>query len=183
MSQTDQPGTYWYHSHGHGQYPDGLRGPLIVDDPDSPHAGKWDQEYVLTLSDWYHEQMPGLIKHFISLANPSGAEPVPQAALMNDTQNLTVAVEPGKTYLFRVVNIGAFAAQYLWFEEHKMRVIEIDGVWTEETDAEMLYITAAQRYSILVTTKNETTANFPIVGSMDQVKHHDSLPVMHDRVV
>ncbi|WEW54682.1 hypothetical protein PRK78_000104 [Emydomyces testavorans] len=166
--QTDQPGAYWYHAHGHGQYPDGLRGPMIVDDPNSPHAGKWDKEYVLTLSDWYHEQMPGLIQHFISLANPSGAEPVPQAALMNDTQNLNVSVEPGKTYLFRVINIGALAALYLWFEGHKMRVVEVDGVWTEEKEAEMLYISAAQRYSILVTTKNETSANFPIVGSMDQ---------------
>ncbi|KAI1936268.1 hypothetical protein LOZ66_004726 [Ophidiomyces ophidiicola] len=165
---TDQPGTYWYHSHGHGQYPDGLRGPFIVDDPKSPHAGKWDKEYVLTLSDWYHEQMPGLIKDFISLSNPSGAEPVPQAALMNDTQDLKISVQPGKTYLFRVVNMGAFAAQYLWFEGHKMRVIEVDGAWTEEKEADMLHITAAQRYSILVTMNNETSRNFPIVGSMDK---------------
>ncbi|GBF66362.1 iron transport multicopper oxidase [Trichophyton mentagrophytes] len=164
---TEQPGTYWYHSHGHGQYPDGLRGPLIIDDPESPHAGKWDEEIVLTLSDWYHEQMPTLIKHFISFANPTGAEPVPQSALMADTQNLTIAVKPNTTYFIRTINMAALAAHYLWIEGHSMRVIEVDGVWTEEHETDMLYLSAAQRYGVLVTTKSETTDNFAIVGSMD----------------
>jgi iron transport multicopper oxidase len=151
-----------------GQYPDGIRGPLIVHDPEDPHKDLYDEEIVLTFSDWYHEQMPGLLKGFISVANPSGAEPVPQAALMNDTQDLSIKVRPGKTYLFRMVNMGAFAAQYVWFEEHTMRVVEVDGVYTEPMEAEMLYLTAAQRYSVLITAKNDTSANFAIVGSMDQ---------------
>jgi iron transport multicopper oxidase len=113
--------------------------------------------------------MPGLLKDFISIANPSGAEPVPQAALMNDTQNLQVKVQPGKTYLFRVVNMGAFAAQYLWFEGHTMKVVEVDGIYTEPMEAEMIYLTAAQRYSVLVTAKNDTNSNFAFVGSMDEV--------------
>jgi len=32
----------------------------------------------------------------------------------------------------------------------------------------MIYLTAAQRYGVLLTTKNETDTNFAIVGSMDQ---------------
>lgn len=71
----DQPGTYWYHSHIDGQYPDGLRGPLIVHDPENPYADLFDEELVLTLSDWYHEEMPVLTKQFLSVTNPSGAEP------------------------------------------------------------------------------------------------------------
>ncbi|CAO2652411.1 Nn.00g006940.m01.CDS01 [Neocucurbitaria sp. VM-36] len=164
----DQPGTYWYHSHEHGQYPDGLRGPLIVHDSEDPHKDLYDEEIVLTLSDWYHDLMQGLLKGFISIANPSGAEPVPQAALMNDTQNLNVKIEPGKTYLFRIINMGAFAAQYVWFEEHTMKVVEVDGVYTEPMDADMIYLTAAQRYSVLVTAKNDTSSNFAFVGSMDE---------------
>ncbi|KAL9116382.1 MAG: hypothetical protein Q9187_007095, partial [Circinaria calcarea] len=106
----DQPGTYWYHSHDNGQYPDGLRGALIVNDPDSPYKGLYDEEIVLTLSDWYHEQMATLIPAFISVTNPTGAEPVPAAALFNDTQDLTVRVGPGKTYMIRMINMAAFAA-------------------------------------------------------------------------
>ncbi|KAH6872235.1 Cupredoxin [Alternaria rosae] len=164
----DQPGTYWYHSHERGQYPDGLRGPLIVHDPEDPFKDLYDEEVVITLSDWYHDLMHNLLAEFINIANPSGAEPVPQAALLNDTQNLTVAIQPGKTYLFRLINMGAFAAQYVWFEEHTMRVVEVDGVYTEPMDADMIYLTAAQRYSVLVTAKNDTNSNFAFVGSMDQ---------------
>jgi iron transport multicopper oxidase len=46
-------GTYWYHSHNKGQYPDGLRGPLIVHDRKAEAALKYDTEYTVTLSDWY----------------------------------------------------------------------------------------------------------------------------------
>ncbi|KAF2216219.1 hypothetical protein CERZMDRAFT_81369 [Cercospora zeae-maydis SCOH1-5] len=163
-----QPGTYWYHSHSRGQYPDGLRGQFVVHDPESPYRGQYDEEVALSVSDWYHDQMPGLLDGFISVANPTGAEPVPKSALMNDTQNLTIPVEPNKTYFFRLTNVGAFASQYFWIEGHNMKIIEVDGVWTEPADAEMIYITAAQRYGFLVTAKNETSAgNFPIVASMD----------------
>lgn len=164
-----QPGTYWYHSHSPGQYPDGLRGALIISDPDSPYKDQYDEELVLTLSDWYHDQMPGLLAGFISYANPTGAEPVPNSALMNDTQNLSIPVKPGKTYMFRIVNMAAFAAQYLLFEGHTMRIVEVDGIYTEPAETDQIYITAAQRYSVLITTKNDTSTNFPIVGSMDQV--------------
>ena len=122
----------------------------------------------MTLSDWYHDQMPGLIRSFISVTNPTGAEPVPDSALMNDTQNLQIHVEPGKTYMLRLINIGAFAGQYFWIEEHEMRIVETDGVWTEPATAKMIYLTAAQRYSVLVTTKNSTARNYAMVGSMDE---------------
>ncbi|KAK5703725.1 hypothetical protein LTR97_002738 [Elasticomyces elasticus] len=171
----DQPGTYWYHSHTRGQYPDGFRGQLVVHDPENPYRGQFDAEIPLTLSDWYHEQFPILIEGFINYKNPTGAEPVPNSALMNDTQNLTVPVEAGKTYLFRLTNIGAFAGQYFWIEGHTMRIVEVDGVYTEPAEAEMIYLTAAQRYAFLVTMKDDASANFAMVGSMD-TDLFDTLP-------
>lgn len=169
VSKVNQPGTYWYHSHETSQYPDGLRGPLIVNDPDSPYKGKYDEERVLTVSDWYHEQITHLMKDFISVTNPTGAEPVPDSALLNDTQNLTTAVEPGKTYMFRIINVGAFAGQYIWFEGHTMQIVEVDGIYTEAAEADMIYVSAAQRYSVLITTKNDTSTNFAYVAHMDEV--------------
>ena len=145
---------------------------MIIHDPENPYKDQFDTELVLTLSDWYHDFMPDLLSSFISVYNPTGAEPVPDAALMNDTQNLQIPVESGKTYFIRIVNMAAFAAQYLWFEQHTMRIVEVDGLYTEPAEADMIYITAAQRYSVLLTTKNDTSSNFAIVGSMDQVSHH-----------
>ena len=37
-----QAGTFWYHSHVSTQYGDGLRGPLVVYDPQDPHASLYD---------------------------------------------------------------------------------------------------------------------------------------------
>ncbi|KAJ5527675.1 hypothetical protein N7513_011834 [Penicillium frequentans] len=163
----DQTGSYWYHSHIRGQFPDGLRQSLIVNDPENPYIGQYADEFVISLSDWYHDQMPKLLKQFINVANPTGAEPVPKSALMNDTQNLTVGVEPGKTYLIHLVNVGAFASQYFWIEDHSMQIVEVDGIWTEAAETDMIYITSAQRYSFLVTMKNESDTNYAMVGSMD----------------
>lgn len=46
---------------------------MIVHDPSNPYAGKIDDELVLTLSDWYHTEMPNLIPGFLDIkANPEG---------------------------------------------------------------------------------------------------------------
>lgn len=174
IQQVKQPGTYWYHSHAKGQYPDGLRAPLIVHDPKSPFKDEYDEEYVLSVSDWYHDEMQQLIPEFMSRTNPTGAEPVPQSALFNDTQDLKVKMLPGKAYLFRVVNIGAFAGQYIWFEGHNMTIVEVDGVYTEPAEAELIYLSAAQRCSFLITAKNDTSTNYAFVGSMDTVSSSQS---------
>lgn len=162
------------------QYPDGLRGPLVIHDPDFPYKDEYDEELVMTFSDWYHDQIQDLIPQFMSKGNPTGAEPVPQAALMNDTQNLTIPVEPVKTYLFRLINIGAFAAQYVWFEGHNMSIVEVDGVYTQPLETDVIYLSVAQRCSVLLTTKNETDSNYAIVGSMDTVRTN---PMIKPRVI
>jgi FtsP/CotA-like multicopper oxidase with cupredoxin domain len=62
-----QAGTFWYHSHVSTQYCDGLRGPLVVYDPQDPHADLYDiddgQHFCLLLSRSY-----GV--HFLEIQNP-----------------------------------------------------------------------------------------------------------------
>ena len=38
----NQAGTFWYHSHHSTQYCDGLRGPLVIYDPNDPYKGLYD---------------------------------------------------------------------------------------------------------------------------------------------
>ena len=56
-----------------------------------------------------------------------------------------------------------------------MTIVEIDGVYTDQAEAEMIYLSAAQRCSFLVTTKNETSTNYAFVSSMDKVRRTRSL--------
>ncbi|KAJ5527091.1 hypothetical protein N7513_011250 [Penicillium frequentans] len=171
----EQHGTYWYHCHTDGCYPDGYRQSLIVHDNSSYFHDMYDEEYTITMSDWYHKLVKDIMPSFISLSNPTGAEPIPQSFLFNDTLNSSLPVQPGKTYLLRLINISAFVAQYFYIEDHSFKIVEIDGVYTEPTEASMLYIAVAQRYTILVTMKNSTDQNYPIVTVVDSVLL-DSIP-------
>ncbi|KAJ5723884.1 hypothetical protein N7488_001919 [Penicillium malachiteum] len=101
------------------------------------------------MSDWYHNMTENLAHSFLSPANPDGDESIPNSFLFNDALNTSIPVEPGKAYMLRLVNIGAFVGQYFYIEGHSFRIVDIDGVYTEPKEAEVLYIAVAQRYSIL----------------------------------
>ncbi len=58
-----------------GHYVDGLRAPVVIHPSKEVHS--YDEEYIIVLSEWYHEQHDDLLKQFISISNPGGAEPVP----------------------------------------------------------------------------------------------------------
>jgi len=48
-----------------------------------------------------------------------------------------------------------------------MTIVEIDGVYTESQAVDELYLTVAQRYSVLITTKADTSQNFAILNTLD----------------
>ncbi|KAL2848765.1 Cupredoxin [Aspergillus pseudodeflectus] len=163
----NQNGTYWYHCHTDYCYPDGYRQALIVHDNSSYFANQYEEELTVTLSDWYHELAEDIKPEFMSLYNPTGAEPIPNAWLFNDTVDTSISVRPNTTYLLRLANIAAFTAQYFYIEDHTLTIVEIDGVYTEPTEADILYIGVAQRYSVLLTTKSTADKNYPIVTVVD----------------
>lgn len=63
-----------------GQYVDGLRAPVIIHPPQEVHT--YDEEFTVVLGDWYHQEHKVLLKKFISISNPGGAEPVPRTLLI-----------------------------------------------------------------------------------------------------
>ncbi|GMM36749.1 ferroxidase [Saccharomycopsis crataegensis] len=163
-----QSGTYWYHSHTGNQYLDGLRGALIIHDSE-PMPFEYDEEVMLTISDWYHDSHKDLMKQFLNKYNPTGAEPVPQNALFNDSRNVTWEVKPNTTYFLRIASVSGFVSQYLYIEDHEMTVVEVDGVYVEPTTTKSLYLTAAQRYGVLIKTKEvNPNKNFCFMQALDE---------------
>ncbi|KAJ6532692.1 Fet3 protein [Mycena vulgaris] len=181
INASGQTGTYWVHAHASGQYVDGLRAPFVIHATKEPHT--YDEEFTVVLGDWYHDEHSVLIDQFVNIANPGGAEPVPDSGLIYFAQNgtylgpktgtspssgtavgfndnATLPFQPGKTYRLRVVNTSAFAMFFFWIDGHDMRVIEVDGTDVEESPIDLLTLTVAQRYSVLVTARNDTTANW-----------------------
>jgi iron transport multicopper oxidase len=55
FSSPGQAGTFWYHSHLATQYCDGLRGAMVIYDPNDPYKSMYDidnENTVITLADW-----------------------------------------------------------------------------------------------------------------------------------
>ncbi|KZT07992.1 multicopper oxidase [Laetiporus sulphureus 93-53] len=191
INTSGQSGTYWVHSHAGGQYVDGLRSTFVINPEEEKYD--YDEDYTIVIADWYHDQQANLLTEFISISNPGGAEPVPDAPLMyflktqtgeyvppkagsnpypttasvGFNENATLSFEAGKTYRLRVVNNGGFAGFFFWIDGHQMRIIEADGTDTEEYEIDQINLGVAQRYSILVTALNDTTANYAIHANFD----------------
>ncbi|CAG8126824.1 unnamed protein product [Penicillium salamii] len=166
----NQTGSYWYHSHDMGQYPDGFRGPFIVHDPKAPFH--YDDEFTLTLTDWYHEQMPILLNDYLSEQNQAafhGREPTPNSALINDAVDTKIKVLPNKTYLVHIICIGNFPGHTWVIDGHEMTVVEVDGIYTDPYPAgdKFLRVATGQRMSVLIHTKSDTSKNFAIFDTMD----------------
>ncbi|KAI1827062.1 multicopper oxidase [Xylaria intraflava] len=176
----EQVGTFWWHSHALGQIADGLRGPMIIHDPNPPFQ-KPDGELVITASDWYHTESPYLVDYYQSVqnANAGGAEPIPDSGLLNDGQNGTIKVQPGKTYLLHVINTGNFVGTYLKIDGHNLTIVEADGVYTEPYTVDLLYLSVAQRYGVLFTTNESVDENFLIKGAVD-ISMFDEVPDGYD---
>ncbi|KAG5457489.1 MAG: Cupredoxin [Olpidium bornovanus] len=141
------------------QYVDGMRAPLVIHN--SQEAYRYDDEFTVTLEDWYHDESPVLLERYKSRYNPSGAEPSPQAVLINQMITPSFSVGPNTTYRVRIINMSALTMFYFLIDGHEMDVIEVDGVDVEKYRAEKgIPVSAAQRYSVLITTRNSTSQNF-----------------------
>ncbi|KAH6899579.1 laccase 2 precursor [Coprinopsis sp. MPI-PUGE-AT-0042] len=147
----NQAGTFWYHSHHESQYCDGLRGAMVVYDPNDPHADKYDvdnEETIITLADWYHDPAPsaGLVPTPIStLINGKGRYvngPVVPLAVVGVTQNTR--------YRLRLVSISCDPFFDFSIDGHPLTIIEADGVNTQPLVVDSLRIFAGQRYSVVL---------------------------------
>lgn len=161
-----QVGTYWYHAHAGAQYGDGMRGAFVIHNPSEPF--KYDKDLVIQLSDLYRQPYYDVNDAFLSRYNPTGAEPIPQNILFNNTLNATLDFKPGETYLMRFINSGLFVSQYISIESHDMTIVEVDGVYVKPNATELVYVSTGQRISVLVKAKeNDPGRNFALMQIMD----------------
>ncbi|CAA9966261.1 Multicopper oxidase 1 [Pyrenophora teres f. maculata] len=147
-------GTHWYHSHEKGQYPDGLRGKMIVHDRAWESSLDIDHQMYLSMSDWYHRTMPEMIEDYMSPDNRDGLFDSPDSFLFNDTNKpFDLKLTQGETYLLRIVNTAAVACGQFHIEGYTMTVVEADGVQMVPKDADTIILCAGQSYAVIVTGK------------------------------
>ncbi|GAB1526092.1 Multicopper oxidase [Rhizoctonia solani] len=172
-----QTGTFWYHSHLSSQYADGLRGPLVVYDPQDPHRSRYDVDdasTIIVLEDWYHTPAPTLQAQFFDTNNTALAAPVPDSGLVNgrgryvggpQAPRSVINVQRGRRYRFRVINTSAIGSYTFSIENHRMTIIEADGIPHQPLVVDSFQIYAGQRYSVVVEA-NQTVANYWVRSPM-----------------
>ncbi|RIB07824.1 Multicopper oxidase [Gigaspora rosea] len=182
--KVNQSGTYWYHSHSNAQYIEGIVGPLIAYDPDDPYLEDYDDEIIVLLQDWYHNDSNPLLAAFMNPANVDGDEPTPDNGLINGKNSYNCSWAPagskcvsdaplalfkfvqGKRYRIRIINTSAFAEFIFSIDEHPMDVIEVEGMITKRHTIHRLPINIAQRYSVIVTA-NQTIGKYWMRSEME----------------
>jgi len=93
--------------------------------------------------------------------------PFPDGLIVNEGLGANVTFVKGKTYRFRFISFAAFASVMLSFDSHTMKVIMNDASYVQETDADQIRISPAQRYDVLVSA-GDNDRNYPFIMSLDQ---------------
>jgi len=182
FSTVGQTGTYWYHSHLSDQYCDGLRGPLVIYDPEDPLKYLYDvddESTVITLGEWYHDPS---IKAMALALEGGKLSPEPKSILINDVgkfpggpkvNNAVVPVKKGLRYRLRFVNLGCLASIKVAIDDHRFTVIEADGQEIQPLEVDSIRIFPGQRYSVVVNA-NQTIGNYWIRTS--------TIPALHEPI-
>jgi iron transport multicopper oxidase len=144
---------------------DGLRAPFIIHSAKNPYSA--DEDIIITLSDWYHNISTVNLAWYLSKQDLAGFEPVPQSALINDNKNTSFYFAPNKIYRIRLINVSGFASFLFHLDGHDLEVIAVDGVDTEKYPTKSVYLTAAQRVTVLVHTKNTADTNYYMHANTD----------------
>ncbi|KAI3601573.1 laccase, partial [Moniliophthora roreri] len=145
FTATDQAGTFWYHYHLSTQYCDGLRGPIVIYDPDDPHASLYDvddESTVITLADQYHMKAKE-----ITFGTPGSTliNGLGRWSQGNETDLSVITVTSGQRYRMRLINTACDAAYTFSIDNHTMTVIEADAVNIEPIEVDSLTIYAGIR--------------------------------------
>ncbi|KIJ21226.1 laccase [Paxillus involutus ATCC 200175] len=147
----NQAGTFWYHSHFNLQYCDGLRGGIVIYDPEDPYRHLYDVDdnsTIITLMDWYHVN-----------AYDVAAADNPAAILVNgmgrypDGPNTALSVtnvERGKRYRIRLINMACKPHIIVSIDNHNFTIIEADGQAMLPHTIDSLPVFVGQRYSIIL---------------------------------
>ncbi|KAF8327832.1 laccase [Amanita rubescens] len=156
----NQAGSFWYHSHHGNQYCDGLRGPLVIYDPDDPQMDLYDiddENTVITLADWYH--LASLSAGKLPTANSTLINGLGRYSGGPSSPLAVINVQPNKRYRMRLIAISCEPNYVFSIDSHNMTVIEADGVATNPLTVDSIQIFAGQRYSFILTT-NQPVNNY-----------------------
>ncbi|GER41224.1 L-ascorbate oxidase homolog [Striga asiatica] len=153
----DQIGSYFYYPTTALHRAAGGMGILQVHSRDLiPVPFDWPaDEFAVLLGDWYnrgHKALKRILDGGNSIGLPDGIHINGKSSRVGDAASEPLAVvQPGKTYRFRVCNVGLKASVNFRLQGHTLKLVEMEGSHTVQNLYDSLDLHVGQCMSVLVT--------------------------------
>ncbi|KAF2296216.1 hypothetical protein P3X46_014351 [Hevea brasiliensis] len=140
------------------------------------------KEKLIILSEWWKADTEAVINQAMQTGLPPNISdshtinghpgPVPGCI----SQGYTLHVEPGKTYLIRLVNAAVNDELFFKIATHNLTIVEVDASYTKHFTTDSIFLGPGQTTNALLTT-DQTTGKYLIAVSpfMDTVVAVDNL--------
>ncbi|KAJ4768928.1 L-ascorbate oxidase [Rhynchospora pubera] len=164
----DQIGTYFYFPSTGMQKAAGGFGPMrvhsrdLIPVPYFPAA----EEFDVLIHDWYFESHKEIQKTLDAgrlLTRPDGVL-INGKSGNEDNVKPMFNVEAGKTYIFRVCNVGLKASLNFRMQSHKMKLVEMEGSHTVQNTYDSIDVHVGQCFTVMVEADQEES-DYYIVAS------------------
>ena len=152
----DQIGTYMYYPTTAMHKAAGAFGGLRVNSRlliPVPYADPED-EYTVLIGDWYtksHTQLKKLLDSGRSMARPDGVLINGKSSKGDGKDEPLFVMKPGKTYKYRICNVGLKNSLNFRIQGHSMTLVEMEGSHTVQNTYDSLDVHLGQCFSVLVT--------------------------------
>ncbi|XP_039027983.1 L-ascorbate oxidase homolog [Hibiscus syriacus] len=124
-------------------------------------------DYTVLIGDWYtksHKELRGFLDSGRPLGRPDGVLINGKAGKVGVKQEPLFTMEPGKTYMYRVCNVGLKASLNFRIQGHKMKLVEMEGSHTIQNVYDSLDVHIGQCFTVLVTA-DQDPKDYYIVAS------------------
>ncbi|KAI9109277.1 hypothetical protein K1719_019900 [Acacia pycnantha] len=135
-------------------------------------------DYTVLIGDWYKSNHTTLKSHL----DRGKKLPFPDGILINGRGTKGGAsfnVEQGKTYRLRISNVGLQHSLNFRIQNHKMKLVEVEGTHTLQTTYSSLDVHVGQSYSVLVTADQSPRDYYIVVSTRFTYKVLTTTGVLH----
>ncbi|KAH9614389.1 hypothetical protein KSS87_019393 [Heliosperma pusillum] len=172
----DQIGSYFYYPTTGFQRASGGFGGLRINSRlliPVPYSDPED-DYTVLIGDWYkqsHATLRKTLDEGRSLSRPDGVLiNCKQGKVGDEKEEPLFTMKTGKTYKYRICNVGLKNSLNFRIQGHKMKVVEVEGSHTVQNVYESLDVHLGQCYGVLVTA-DQDPKDYYMVASVRFTKY------------
>ncbi|CAI9092596.1 OLC1v1027880C1 [Oldenlandia corymbosa var. corymbosa] len=123
-----------------------------------------DGDFIVLTGDWFKMQSHKQLRYILD----SGRSlPAPDGLLINGRgwNGYTFTVVPGRTYRFRISNVGIATSLNVRIQGHAMKLVEVEGSHTIQNFYSSIDVHPGQSFSVLVTANQAPKDYYFVVSS------------------